>query len=234
MVAELRNVVEMVEIKGKQFFSATSGALDGHMGLSNPAGRLAFFEKIGIDPKRVVDMGVIQSNNVAVVDDENAGSLMDGYDAIVTSSKNLPLALITADCLPIKIADPVHGSIALVHAGWRGLSLGIIRNTSDTMQRSFGSHAWDFNVSIGPHICQEHYEVKEDVSSLFGGKDVLKNEGKREYLDLAKAAVAQFKILGLSESKIKIDPRCTFEDNSLFSYRRNKTSERFMSLLWMK
>jgi copper oxidase (laccase) domain-containing protein len=84
-------------------------------------------------------------------------------------------------------------------------------------------------ITIGPHICQKHYEVKNDVSSKFvkfpGA--ILRKDGK-EFLDLAKIAEFQLIESGIKKENIKTDKTCNFEDLSLPSYRRSKTSRRLI------
>jgi len=72
-------------------------------------------------------------------------------DALITSEKDLPLSVQTADCLPVLLADPVHGLIAAIHAGWRGTTKGIVARTVQAMCEA-GASPPDMLASLGPCI----------------------------------------------------------------------------------
>lgn len=90
-------------------------------------------------------------------------------DALLTSSPNHALAIMTADCLPIVLATPDAEVIAAVHAGWRGLAGGILTKTLEQMRRKIGTtaaFAW-----IGPAISQDVFEVGSEVVEQFSALD---------------------------------------------------------------
>jgi purine-nucleoside/S-methyl-5'-thioadenosine phosphorylase / adenosine deaminase len=80
-------------------------------------------------------------------------------DGIVTASKGVAIAVLTADCVPIALADPATGRLSVVHAGWRGVSAGIVR----AALHAFASPG-DVRAMIGPAIGPDHYEVGEDIA----------------------------------------------------------------------
>ncbi|GAC15882.1 peptidoglycan editing factor PgeF [Aliiglaciecola lipolytica] len=84
-------------------------------------------------------------------------------DASFTTEKNMVCAVMTADCLPILVADTAGSCVAAIHAGWRGLANGIIENTIHSM----GIPANQLMVWIGPHISQRHFQVSEDLKQVF-------------------------------------------------------------------
>ena len=86
----------------------------------------------------------------------------DGADALVTASPGVVLAILTADCVPIVLHDPVAGVLACVHAGWRGTVAGVTAAAVAAMQ-GLGSRPSDVIAGIGPAIAADRYQVGPDV-----------------------------------------------------------------------
>ena len=87
---------------------------------------------------------------------------IDGIDALVTVSPEVVLAILTADCVPIVLHDPVVGVLACVHAGWRGTVAGVAAAAVAAM-RSLGTRPSDVVAGIGPAIGADRYQVGPDV-----------------------------------------------------------------------
>jgi YfiH family protein len=175
----------------------------------------------------MIGMEQIHSNNVVRVSKIDDGTIIKGCDALISDDPEVILSVRVADCLPISVVDKKSHSFGIIHAGWRGLHTKIIIKTIEKMVKDYSSSPVDLMVTIGPHICQKHYEVKGDVSSkfvIFPGS-IFKESGK-DFLDLAKVAELQLIGAGVKRENIQIDKRCTFEDKNLFSYRRDKTDKR--------
>lgn len=151
----------------------------------------------------MIQMEQIHGNRVVLVTKKDDGKIIKNCDALITNDPDATLSVRVADCLPIAVFDEKSHTIGLIHAGWRGLANGIIKNTVELMHQKLKIVNCDLKIVIGPHICAKHYDQ-----------------------DLAKNAVNQLISLGVKKENIKIDKKCTFEDENLFSYRRNKTSER--------
>ncbi len=90
-------------------------------------------------------------------------------DALVTIQPDILLGVLTADCVPILLADRAAGVIATIHGGWRGLSQGIVANTLKCMA-DHGAVPANIDAAIGPCIHQSSYEVGEDVYAVFHQK----------------------------------------------------------------
>ncbi|MDR0841797.1 MAG: peptidoglycan editing factor PgeF [Acidobacteriota bacterium] len=88
-------------------------------------------------------------------------------DALVTRTPRMALAIKTADCFPLLIADPVHKAVGAVHSGWRGTLADILTRTLETMNRCFGSDPARLMVALGPGIGACCFEVGEEVARLF-------------------------------------------------------------------
>ncbi len=106
----------------------------------------------------MVTLRQVHKADVLLVD----ASTENGYqkDAMVTKTPGRLLAIQTADCVPILLADPVNRVIGAVHAGWKSAVAGIVKNAIDAM-KSLG--AKNISAAIGPCIHQESYEVGQDV-----------------------------------------------------------------------
>lgn len=189
-------------------------------------------------------MEQVHGNNVVRVGSKNIGTTVPQCDALITNDPKVTLCVRVADCLPISVIDKKCRGIGLIHAGWRGLDNKIIEKTIEKMSLEFQisnrlhHFVGEFQISIGPHICVNHFEVKSDVSSKFSEypEAILKKNGK-EYLDLAKVAEMQLIEAGVKKENIEVDVRCTFEEEDLYSYRRDKTPDRnlyFVHLLGVK
>lgn len=211
-------------------YSSTAG--DGNMSILAPANRRKFFDKIGITERQVVNLHLAHSNKVADVFSEDGGKLFERTDGLITNSRNIYLALLVGDCLPVAIADPVNNSIGLIHAGWRGLENGVIKNAVKLLEKKLKAKSKNLIVYIGSHICQKHYEVKNDLVKKFKDyPESVRKIGNKYYLDLGKIAKKQLIDLGVGGKNIRIEETCTFENRNLFSYRRDKTKDRNLFLL---
>ena len=149
----------------------------------------------------------------------DAESRIPKTDALVTSAVGLPLAILTADCVPIAMASPESGLLAVVHAGWRGLAAGILPKAA----RAFDDPA-DVRVAIGPAIGPCHYEVGEEVADAVGRASetgaVTERRGGRVFLDLAGTTRRVLRSLGIR--RVDVADLCTAcERRRFFSHRRD-------------
>ena len=88
-------------------------------------------------------------------------------DGLVTNVPGLVLATFYADCVPLFLADPIHRAIGLSHSGWKGTVGKIGKRTVELMKEQYGTRPEDLTAAIGPSICQDCYEVSEDVAVQF-------------------------------------------------------------------
>lgn len=102
------------------------------------------------------------------VPEDAARQLPDG-DALASNQPGLVLAVQTADCVPILMADAVTGSVAAVHAGWRGTCAGVVASAVGRMAAVFGTTAAHLVVAIGPSIGPADYEVGASLVGEFLG-----------------------------------------------------------------
>ena len=88
-------------------------------------------------------------------------------DGLITNVPRIVLATFYADCVPLYIVDPVHRAIGLSHSGWRGTVNRMGAVTLQEMEKEYGTNPKDVFVAIGPSICQDCYEVSQDVAEAF-------------------------------------------------------------------
>jgi len=113
------------------------------------------------------------TNSFRIVTKEDAGkgvvrpSDFHDIDGLLTKEKGIALSVFTADCIPILYFDPVKEVIGTSHCGWRGTASLMQSKIVQTMGKEFGSHPEDIYVVMGPGICQNCYEVSQDVADVF-------------------------------------------------------------------
>ena len=133
--------------------------------------RAGFFSAIGAEKMQVVAMRQIHSDivhrvNAAPPGDACTDSAPQG-DALFTRERGVLLAVQTADCIPILLADAKHHAAAAIHAGWRGTLRRIAEKTLGRMKMEFGTRAEDVIAALGPGIGQCCYEVGPEVAKEF-------------------------------------------------------------------
>ena len=119
-------------------------------------------EAIGTHPADMASVYQIHSADVVTIDDDFDLTTRPQADGLVTSKEGIALAILTADCTPLIMADEQHGIIGACHAGWRGAATGIIENTIKSMC-ALGATPPGITVVIGPTIAQESYQVGDDM-----------------------------------------------------------------------
>lgn len=192
-------------------------------------------ELLGAAPERIVRTRQRHTDLVLETGMENGGEgIFSGEsrricDGMITNTPGILLTVITADCVPVLLADPVRKVVGAVHSGWRGTALGISGNAVRLMQESFGTEPKDVIAYIGPHICGRCYEVGEDVRDAFAKEFskkqrdsyfVPKAEGKY-LLDLETAVRDTLQSAGVCGENIRSSGICTFENREMFSWRRD-------------
>ena len=119
---------------------------------------------LGVDVRRVTWCEQIHGDTVATVTKHDAGRTMREADGLVTTERDVPLAVLAADCVLVLVADRHRGVIGAAHAGRRGLVGGIVEVTVGTML-DLGARRDDLVAAIGPSIGPCCYEVGDDVAA---------------------------------------------------------------------
>ncbi len=145
-------------------------------------------------------------------------------DAVITDKKKIPIGVLTADCAPLILYDPINEIISVVHAGWRGAFKGIIKKVISFFVKK-GTKTKDLIVVIGPCISQQNYEVRENLLRKFLKKDkknrvFFKFTRDKILFDLRNYIINEVKKFGVRN--IEIINKDTFSGiNSYFSARRS-------------
>jgi hypothetical protein len=163
-------------------------------------------------------------------------------DALVAATPGIRLAIKTADCLPILLADPRARAIGAVHAGWRGSAAGIAIRAVEAMARLHGSRPADIRAVFGPSIGVCCFEVGPEVGTLFNPWLPERNDlDRRTHLDLPETNRRQLVAAGLSPRHIDHRAPCTACGGMLpaggefHSWRRaRRNGVRMHSLIWIR
>ena len=191
---------------------------------------------INMNHKNVVLSNQVHDTKIKLVTKEDAGKGMIkesdiiGIDGLITQEKDIPLVTFYADCVPLFFYDPVKEVIAAAHSGWRGTKEKIGKKVVETMEEEISCKKEDIVAVIGPSICQDCYEVSEDVvlefqevfkeeTSLF----VKAKENGKYNLDLWKVNSMILKEAGILEKHMSLPNLCTCcNPKLLFSHRASK------------
>lgn len=192
--------------------------------------RLAHDLKLAED--HVVWMEQVHGRTVMTVDGPLDGPA-EATDALVTTQPGLAVAVLVADCVPVLLADPEAGVVGAVHAGRVGARVGVLPAALQAMKDA-GARVDRIEVLLGPAVCGQCYEVppamQADVEKHLPGSACRTRSGTSG-LDLRAGLWEQLAAVGVA--KIGIDPRCTNEDRTLFSHRREGTTGRLAALTWI-
>ena len=169
----------------------------------------------------------VHSNNVKFI---NKSGFFENTDGLVTDNGKMILSLQTADCLPIFLFDKLNNIRGLIHSGWKGTKDKIVEKALNIMIQK-GSDLSNIMIVIGASIHKCCYEIKDDLTPFFD-KNCIYTIGSQKYLSLQEQILMDLSKLNIQIENIYIDKRCTFEDTSLSSYRREKANAgRMVSLL---
>jgi YfiH family protein len=194
--------------------------------------RNEFFKKLGLNTGNVSYQKQVHEDSIREVD--SAGNCGES-DALITTKKNLGLAISSADCPAILIYDPMQKVIAAVHSGWRGTEKQILKKTIQKLNDDFNSDPANLVCYVGPSITQQNYEVSKEVADKFNS-EFIKKENDSLFLDLKEANLKMLKDAGIKQTNIQVSNLCSFEYESiLHSYRRDgQTSGRALGIIAMR
>jgi YfiH family protein len=164
---------------------------------------------------------VRQVHGARVIRAEGAGPSAEEADAVVSATSGVAACVSVADCVPVLLADPESGTVAAVHAGWRGT---LARAAAEGVAALARAGAERLLAAVGPSIGPCCYEVSEDLAARFraelGPAAVV--DGERPRLDLWSANARLLAAAGLRPERIEVLGRCTACERDLFfSHRRD-------------
>jgi YfiH family protein len=190
-------------------------------------------KSLGLDPDRVVWMNQVHGPDVAVVDGPWGSSDVPSVDAIVTARRGLALAVLTADCTPVLLADPVAGIAGAAHAGRPGMVVGVVPAAVRAMVE-LGADPARIVARTGPAVCGRCYEVPEDMRADVAAVEpaaYAETSWGTPAVDVTAGVHAQLDRLGVRDREQS--PVCTLESGDHFSYRRDRTTGRLASYVWL-
>jgi len=164
---------------------------------------------------------------MAIVPKLSSARIFAGVDGLLTDESHQPLAIFTADCVPVFLQTRDGQVIGLLHAGWRGVQSKILTQAVRLLKRQWSIRRSEVMVWAGPSIGPCCFEVLWDVARHF--PKARKRHGQRWRVDLWSALQAQAKQLGVRWTGQR--PACTKHTPAYFSYRRDATEKRQVSLI---
>jgi YfiH family protein len=184
---------------------------------------------LGGRPVRWLD----QVHGTTVVEAEDAAGPPPRADGVWTRQRNQPLAVLTADCLPVVLVERRFHVAGIAHAGWRGLAGGVLEATVSAMPGS------DWIAWIGPGIGPDAYEVGEDVVDavralpLAADRAILPGDRAGKFrLDLFTLAELALRASGVEE--VYCERICTYSSSNLYSYRRDGETGRMATVVALR
>ncbi|MFP4228425.1 MAG: peptidoglycan editing factor PgeF [Salinivenus sp.] len=179
--------------------------------------RRRFCAALDTDPAWLVTAGQVHGATVRTVEAPRHEPFCDG---LVTTTPRLLLAIATADCAPVLLADPAAGVVGACHAGWRGAVSGIAARTVRVME-AHGASPASVRAHIGPCLSREVFEVGPEVAARFDEAVVHhRADWAKPHVDLKAALCQQLSNAGLADDHIEASDHCTLqESDTFFSHR---------------
>ena len=180
---------------------------------------------LGLPPEALVTSFQVHSARVVTVSEPRPMADRPKADAMVSRERGIALGILTADCLPVLLADSTAAVIGAAHAGWKGALAGILENVVEAMV-DLGASKQSIRAGLGPAIDQASYEVGPDFPAPFIDQD---SGNARYFIPSDRPAYFRFDLKGYAEGRLKAAgvgtvaavPRDTYaEPEHFFSYRR--------------
>lgn len=218
-----------------RFTDRTGGISTGAFGSLNLALHVEDDPSVVLENRRLLEvqlgkpiqyMEQVHGDSVALI--QNSTIDTPTADALLTQERGIALAVMVADCIPLLLANA--GAVAAVHVGRRGLLSGVAIKTLKQLRALDSSPV---TAIIGPSICGSCYEVSQEifneVTDQYPASSARTSSGGFS-LDLAKALTLELIDNGVT---VIDESRCTVENDSLFSYRRDGKTGRQVGIVWL-
>jgi polyphenol oxidase len=195
---------------------------------------------MGVDTDRLFFPSQVHETRIVRVTRATAKEELMETDALITNDKQICIAVMSADCVPILLFDKKNKAVAAVHSGWRGTVAKILEKTLTRMREEFGTKGENLIAGIGPSVSQDSYEVGEEVVEAvkrsFGKADTLliPQENNKAKLDLWSANRIQLREFGVPASSVEISELCTVKNNSDFFSARKGDTGRFAAGIMLR
>lgn len=173
--------------------------------------------------------------HIATAADGGSGILpnpsLNDIDGLLTNERGLAIITGHADCNAVFFFDPVKQVIGLAHSGWKGTLGGISEKMAALMEESYGCKPEDILAGIGPSLCQDCFEVDQDVADMFFARneayrDFSYRRGIKSYIDLKQIIKYDLRRAGLQAENLFDMELCTKEDTDTFFSHRGQQGKR--------
>jgi YfiH family protein len=194
------------------------------------ANRTAVAAAFDVTRERLLFMDQCHSADVARADGPWRGGTAPRVDAVVTSRDDLALGALSADCVPVLLADPVSGVVAAVHAGRPGMVARVVDHAVDALVDA-GADPAETVAVVGPSVCGRCYEVPEGMraeAAAVSPPSATVSWTGTPAIDVAAGVVDQLTGRGIRVTWV---PGCTRESPDLYSYRRDGATGRFAGIV---
>ena len=196
---------------------------------------------LGCEPEDIVCSDQTHTTNIRVVEEKDKGKGIirpkdyTDIDGLITNVPGIVLATFYADCVPLFFIDTEKKAVGLSHSGWRGTVGRMGQCTIEAMQKAYGTRPEDVIAAIGPSICQDCYEVSEDVADAFyrefhgpgHGEAILLSKGNGKYqLNLWRANQIVLEEAGVLPEKIQVTDICTCCNPAYLFYNSESQGKR--------
>jgi len=212
----------------------TDFTLDNDQHVLDKSQREILFSQLNFDLPEPIHIRQVHDDRVIVADHslKNRRVLQEA-DGLITQALGLPLAIRSADCLPLFLYDEKQKGVGLIHVGWKGCQKNIVEQTIELMKKKWQSDPKDIKVAFGPTIRSCCYEVGCEFQELFPQELIIRND--QYFLDLPRIAFNQLLASGINRGNICDCEFCTYCNLNYFSFRREgEGAGRMISIIMMK
>jgi len=225
-------------ISNKPWESLNLGGNSGDQRSNVIENRRRIFDALDRKVESLYDVWQVHSDEIVIVKEPRPLDIEPiRADAMLTNKPSITLFMRFADCVPIFLFDPSRLVIGMVHAGWQGTVKQILLKTVLRMVATYGSRVEDLIAGIGPSICVDHFQIRQDVIEHVrnglgpGGDEFLVQNNGNTFFNLQLANKAQ--LLQAGVKNIEIAQVCTAcNTGDWFSHRgEHGSTGRFGALL---
>ena len=189
--------------------------------------------KKALSSSRLVSARQVHKSQIFVVKEKPEKDLeVEGYDGLVTDIPDLGLMIQQADCQAVMLIDPQKKAVGIAHAGWRGSVADIITRMIATMRDSFATEEADLIAAISPSLgpcCAEFVNYRTELPVSLHGYQVRPN-----YFDFWAISRDQLCAAGVRPENIHTAAICTCCTQDYFSYRRDRETGRFATVIGVR
>ena len=206
--------------------------------------RQLLLRNLNIDSKEIFFVKQVHGDRVFVLEDpqQTVDQVeQEEADALITHLTEKPIAVLTADCVPIILYDPKKHVVGVIHSGRKGTQMSIVFKTISMLSKVYGSRSQDVVMALGPAIGGCCYEVEDSCIAPFREnfaewKDFVTAHSQSKFmLDLLKANAKDGARAGIAKENIHQSGECTSCNNDRwFSYRKEGTTGRIVSLAMLR